>query len=454
MIPIVSPEEMAAIDAAAPEPVEVLIGRAGGAVARAAVQLLGGTYGRRVVVLAGKGNNGNDGREAGRRLRRRGVRVLEVDALAAPSELPAADLVIDAAFGTGFRGAWRAPDTVAPVLAVDIPSGVDGLSGAVSERVMTAVRTVTFAALKPGLLLPPGRGHVGEIEVADIGLDVSGATAWLLTDDDVAAIVPPRAIDAHKWKAAVWIAAGSPGMTGAAHLSARGAQRAGAGYVRLGTPGVAHDEAAPQEVVGFALPSERWASRVLADLRRFHALVVGPGLGRSDSAVSDVLALVDSAEVPVVVDGDGLFAVARRPEVARARSHPLVLTPHDGEFEALTGRPPGADRLAAARALASDLGCVVLLKGSATVVADGTGRVLVADQGSPRLATAGTGDVLSGIIGAFLARGVPALEAAAAGAFVHGRAGNLGWPDGLVAGDLPDLVPVVLDSLHVPPLEA
>ncbi|HMK13356.1 MAG TPA: NAD(P)H-hydrate epimerase, partial [Acidimicrobiales bacterium] len=263
MIPVVSPEEMAAIDAAAPEPVEVLIGRAGGVVARAAVQLLGGTYGRRVVVLAGKGNNGNDGREAARRLRRRGVRVIEVDAHDAPPALPAADLVIDAAFGTGFRGAWRAPDSSSPVLAVDIPSGVDGLTGAVSERVMTAVRTVTFAALKPGLLLPPGSEHVGEVEVADIGLDASRTAAWLLTDEDVAAIVPPRAVDTHKWKAAVWIAAGSAGMTGAAHLSARGAQRAGAGYVRLGTPGVAHDEAAPQEVVGFALPSERWASRVL-----------------------------------------------------------------------------------------------------------------------------------------------------------------------------------------------
>ena len=448
MIPIVTPAEMASIDAAAPEPVEVLIGRAGAAVARAAIEMLGGTYGRRVVVLAGKGNNGNDGRDAARRLRRRGVRVAEVDAHDAPPELPRADLVIDAAFGTGFRGSWRAPDVSAPVLAVDIPSGVDGLTGAVSERVLAAERTVTFAALKPGLLLGRGRELAGEIELVDIGLDVSTASAWLVTDDDVAAVLPPRSADAHKWKAAVWIAAGSPGMTGAAHLSARGAQRAGAGYVRLGTPGVAHDERAPEEVVGHPLGQTGWAREVLGDLGRFRALVVGPGLGREPATLDEVVALVDSAPIPMVLDGDGLHAVPENPAIARDRAWPLVLTPHDGEYEALAGHPPQADRLEAARTLARDLRAVVLLKGSATVIADETGRVLVADEGDPRLATAGTGDVLSGIIGAFLARGVPALEAAATGAFVHGRAGTLGWADGLVAGDLPDLVPAVLDLLE------
>ena len=448
MIPIVTPTEMAAIDAAAPEPVEVLIGRAGAAVARAAIEMLGGTYGRRVVVLAGKGNNGNDGRDAARRLRRRGVRVTEVDALDAPGTLPSADLVIDAAFGTGFRGEWRAPETAAPVLAVDIPSGVDGLTGVVSDRVLGAERTVTFAALKPGLLLPPGTELTGEIEVVDIGLDTSGATASLLTEDDVAELIPERPLETHKWKAAVWIAAGSPGMTGAAHLAARAAQRAGAGYVRLGTPGVDHDPGAPEEVVGHPLSSSGWGREVLSDLGRFRSLVMGPGLGREATTLDEIVDVLASAPIPVVLDGDGLHAVTQSRPVVRDRPWPLVLTPHEGEYEAIIGAAPDADRFEAARALARDLGCVVLLKGSTTVVADETGRVLVATEGGPRLATAGTGDVLSGIIGAFLARGVPPLEAAAAGAFVHGRAGNLGWPDGLVAGDLPDFVPAVLDSLH------
>src|SRR5262245_61094349 len=165
MIPIVTPTEMAAIDAAAPEPVDVLIGRAGHAVARAAIDLLGGTYGRRVVVLAGKGNNGNDGRDAARRLARRGVRAQVMDAPSLPDRLPPCDLVIDAAYGTGFHGEWHAPDPGdAPVLAVDIPSGVDGVTGEAHGRVLPAVRTVSFAALKPGLVLEPGASLCGDVE--------------------------------------------------------------------------------------------------------------------------------------------------------------------------------------------------------------------------------------------------------------------------------------------------
>jgi NAD(P)H-hydrate repair Nnr-like enzyme with NAD(P)H-hydrate epimerase domain len=170
---VLTPEQMAAVDAATPEPVEVLIGRAGAAVARHAIDLLGGSYGRRVVVVAGKGNNGNDGREAARRLEARGVRVRVVDAAGAPARLDPADLVVDAAYGTGFHGTYVPPDPAgAPVLAVDIPSGVDGLTGAVTGGALPAVRTVTFAALKPGLLFHPGRALAGEAVVADIGLDV------------------------------------------------------------------------------------------------------------------------------------------------------------------------------------------------------------------------------------------------------------------------------------------
>ena len=173
MIPVLTPAEMAAVDAAAPEPVEVLIERAGAAVAREALRLLGGAYGRRVVVLAGKGNNGADGRSAARRLERRGVRVEVIDALGAPARLPGADLVVDAAYGTGFRGAYDAPEAGGtPVLAVDIPSGVDGTTGEAAGLVLAATRTVTFAALKPGLLFDPGRSLSGDVVVADIGLDV------------------------------------------------------------------------------------------------------------------------------------------------------------------------------------------------------------------------------------------------------------------------------------------
>ena len=444
MIPIVTPEEMRALDAAAPEPVETLVARAGGAVARAAVDLLGGTYGRRVVVVAGKGNNGADGREAARRLRRLGVRVTVVSA-ADPGTVPSGDLVIDAAYGTGFRGSWSIPDLGdVPVLAVDIPSGVDGLTGEAGEA-LAARRTVTFAALKPGLILGRGRELAGEVTVADIGLDASvSAHAFLVTDADVAGWLPERSPEAHKWQTAVCVVAGSPGMTGAASLAAGGAQRAGAGYVRLSTPGGTAGEGAPVEVVHTSLPAAGWADDVLADLDRFHAVVVGPGLGRDATAAAEVRRLVGAARIPMVVDGDGLAALGKRPE---GLSPGIVLTPHDGEYARLTGQRPGPDRLDAARRLAAATGATVLLKGSTTVVARPGGEALVTTTGSPQLATAGTGDVLSGVIAALAAGGLDPALAAAAGAHLHGRAAGLGWPRGLVAGDLVDLLPPAFDHL-------
>lgn len=444
-----TPEEMGAIDAAAPEPVEVLIGRAGSAVARAAVAMLGGTYGRRVVVVAGKGNNGNDGRDAARRLRRRGVRVEIVDATDPPATLPPADLVVDAAFGTGFRGAWTAPMTDAPVLAVDIPSGVDGLTGAVGGTTLLAVRTVTFAALKPGLVLVPGALLAGEIEVADIGLDVSSARTHLLEAADVVDHLPRRAPTGHKWQAAVRVVAGSAGMTGAAHLTAAAALRAGAGYVTLSGPGVDDDPAAPTEVVRRPLPASGWAETVLVDADRYAVLAVGPGLGLGEVTAAEVRALVAAWPGPLVVDGDGLTALGDdAAAVTAGRSVPAVLTPHEGEFARLAGTSLGPDRIAAVRALAASTGAVVLLKGPATIAADPDGAVLVSTTGDARLATAGTGDVLTGVVAAFLAGGAPPLPAAAAAAFVHGRAGTVGWRHGLVASDLVDRLPIVLDQLQ------
>ena len=449
MIPIVTPEEMGAIDAAAPESVEVLIGRAGAAVARAVVDLLGGTYGRRVVVLAGKGNNGNDGRDAARRLRRRGMRVHVIDAADLPEALPACDLVIDAAYGTGFRGEWTPPTVPAPVLAVDIPSGVDGLTGQMPGGALTAARTVTFAALKPGLLLPPGADRAGQVDVADIGLDVSGARAHVVEGADVAAWLPRRATAGHKWQAAVRVVAGSPGMTGAAHLTSAAAFRAGAGYVTLSSPGVDHDPMAPTEVVGRPLPSAGWDQAVLDDARRHGALAVGPGLGTGPEAVAAVRAVVAGWPGALVVDGDGLTALGQTvADVTASRSVPAVLTPHEGEFARLAGGPPDDDRIAAVRSLAATSGSVVLLKGPATVVAAPDGTVLITTTGDARLATAGTGDVLTGVIAALLAGGLEPLRAAAAGAFLHGRAGAVGWRHGLVASDLLDQLPIVIDPLQ------
>ncbi|MCC6436452.1 MAG: bifunctional ADP-dependent NAD(P)H-hydrate dehydratase/NAD(P)H-hydrate epimerase, partial [Acidimicrobiales bacterium] len=298
MIPIVTPEEMRAIDAEAPEPVDALIERAGAATARAALRLLGQGYGKRVLVVAGKGNNGNDGRSAARRLARRGVRVTVVapgGGLGGRTGTGGRfDLVVDAAFGTGLRGGWSPPDVGAvPVLAVDIPSGVDGLTGEVhgEERpaVLAAMATVTFAALKPGLVLHPGRGWAGAVEVADIGLDCSRARAWQVTGADVAAWVPARPVDTHKWRAAVWAIAGSPSMPGASHLCVRAALRGGAGYVRLSSPGLSGSPGAPTEAVYSPLqvPEHGWAAEAVRDAGRFGAVVLGPGLGRSAAGAAE-----------------------------------------------------------------------------------------------------------------------------------------------------------------------
>jgi NAD(P)H-hydrate epimerase len=447
VIPVVTPAEMAAVDAAASEPVEVLIERAGAAVARAALGLLRGAYGRRVVVVAGKGNNGNDGRAAARRLAARGVAVLLIDAKSASELLPEADLVVDAAYGTGFRGDYDAPAPGgAPVLAVDIPSGVDGLTGAAGDGAVRAVATVTFAALKPGLLLQPGRSRAGVVTVADIGLDVSGARAHVVDRADVAVWLPARPAESHKWKAAVWLVAGSPGMTGAATLAARGAQRGGAGYVRASVPGGEPGGHMPVEVVQTHLPASGWAAEVCEGLGRFKAAVVGPGLG-ADVSAADVRALVTGAPVPVVVDGDALTALGR--VEGPLGGHAPVLTPHDGEFERLTGAAPGADRFEAVRALAATAGCVVLLKGPTTIVAAPTGEALVTLAEDARLATAGTGDVLSGVIAALCAGGLAPFRAAAAGAFLHERAATLGFARGLVAGDVADLLPSAIETLEV-----
>jgi len=457
MIPVLSPDEMAGVDRQATETVEVLMGRAGAAVARRARQLLGGTYGKRVVVVAGKGNNGGDGRAAAARLSDGGARVdvLEAGALRPGERLPAADLVIDAAYGTGLQRAYYPPDPgVTPVLAVDIPSGLSGLTGEVvgDGAVMRAVATVTFASYKPGLLVGQGRVLAGQVQVADIGVGSlvdKTARCWLVEDSDVRALVVRRPHEAHKWQTAVHVVAGSPGMTGAPWLVSRGALRAGAGYVRLSMPGVGPSALPPSELVHAPVPAVGWHDQVLESLERVKALVVGPGLGpgpasgTGPSLEEEVGLLLARAQVPAVVDADGLNALGtlgRVAEVTRQRAEATVITPHVGELTRLAGQPPGPDRLHAARSAAALSGAIVLLKGSTSVIAAPDGRVLIAASGGPRLATAGTGDVLSGVVGAFIARGVPAFEAAALAAHVHGRAAGRGFGEGLVAGDVPDLV--------------
>ena len=463
MIPVITPAQARAADAASGVPVADLVERAGAAVARVALQMLGGTYGRRVVVLAGPGMNGADGRTAARLLARRGVwvRVIDlpggadgsaptgIDDLVGRARGPV-DLVIDAVFGTGVRDAWDAPDVGdVPVLAVDLPSGLDPMTGE-ADSVIPATRTVTFQALKPGLLLGDGPDVAGVVTVADIGLDIGIPHAELVDGDDVASWIIPRPRTADKWSAAVRVVAGSPGMLGAATLAAGSALRSGSGMVRLSSIGAVAP--APIEAVHQPLAGESWSEIVLEDLHRFAALVIGPGLGRAGSTPAEVASTVFRSGLPVVVDGDGLFALTWNPHGAptslRQREPATVLTPHDGEYRTLTGDAPSADRIAAANRLVADTGAIVVLKGPTTVIASPDGRTRLVDTGDQRLATAGTGDVLAGMIGAFLARGLPAARAAAAAAWVHGRAVRSLPPVGVTASDVLGAIGAVIADLE------
>ncbi|MCY4422796.1 MAG: hypothetical protein OXC06_06975 [Acidimicrobiaceae bacterium] len=447
MIPVVTPGRMAEIDAAAPESVDVLIERAGATVARAAVEMMGGRYGRRAVVLAGPGNNGADGRAAAGRLRRRGVRVGVWSVSDAPETLPAADLYIDAAFGTGLSRPYTPPQRGrpdAPVLAVDIPSGLHGVTGEVlGGPVWDARRTVTFAALKPGLLFGEGPAACGHSTVADIGLAVGADdvdACALMTDADVEAL-PAGTGATHKWHAAALVVAGSPGMGGAASLACSAALRSGARMVHLNAPASA-GAAAPVEAVRAEPP-------LAVEATRFGVCAAGPGLGTDQEAakrLADGLAL----GLPTVVDADGLRllhdpAVAAVLDRRNRGSVPTVLTPHDAELEALVTARPGPDRIAAARNAAARLGAVVLLKGGPTVVADPRGRARIVSSGDARLATAGTGDVLAGMVAGRLAAFGPErlLDRVAEAAHLHGRAAAAVGGARLMAGDLLDALRAV-----------
>jgi NAD(P)H-hydrate epimerase len=487
MEPVLTPEAMGAADAravAAGTPVPVLMERAGRAVAWTVRRALPGTYGRRVVLVCGKGNNGGDGLVAARVLRSWGVRtsVFElaagIDRRRCARAIAAADVVVDAMYGTGFRGtldgdaAWvveQLSSFAGEVVAVDIPSGVDGLTGTEWGPVVQATRTVTFAARKPGLVFEPGRSRAGEITVADIGIAVDGLAdpIGLVDAADVRAWLPARAPDAHKWQSGTLVVGGSGGMTGAPMLVSHAAMRAGAGIVWCALPGAdAARRASGGEVITKGLPADgagflaRGAvENLLADVGRFASVALGPGLGGAgDPDLQFVVrTVVAEARPPLVLDADGLNALAGDFTALRSRSTrgaPAVLTPHAGEYQRLMGAPVGGDRLAAARALAERSGAVVLLKGPGTVVASPVGEVALNPTGSAALATAGSGDVLTGIIAGFLARGVDAFRAAAAGAWVHGRtADRRVETDGpaLLAGDVVAGLGRTLQELGVQP---
>ena len=412
---------------------DALVAAAGMAVALEAQAMLGSCYGARVGVLVGPGLNGGDGRVAAAWLTSRGAKVDVIEVAHQPERLAGYALVIDAAFGLGASRPYVAPGIQAGtlVLAVDLPSGVEADTGEVLGSPLHADVTLTLGAVKPGLLSGPGTEFVGELHFAGLGI-VKEFDDALLEDRDLLGLIEQGTSD-HKWTHALQVFAGSSLMPGAADLVVRGALSAGASMIRLSSRGdIAPLVDLPPEVVHAADGTIE---------RRCRCVVAGPGLG--DGATQWLGGPLGDVDVPVVLDADGLerSLIAQR----RGDGPPWVLTPHDGEFERLTGAPVGTNRFEAVRSLARATGCVVLLKGPTTIIADPNGRLRVVRSGTPALATAGSGDVLSGMIGATIARGHDPLNAAALAAHLHGRAGAELAPYAR-ASQIPD---AVTDILHL-----
>jgi hydroxyethylthiazole kinase-like uncharacterized protein yjeF len=390
-------------------------------------------------------------------------------------ELERADVTIDAIFGTGFRGIpedeWAdaiagVNASLAPVVAVDIPSGVNGATGAVEGDAVRADLTVTFGAAKVGAVVLPGAEFAGVVRVADIGFpeDLVRPDTFLVEPDDVAAVLPERSIDTHKRATGVLlVVAGSRGMTGAVRLIAEGAGRIGAGLIQVAVPqgilAIVQTELVETTFLPLRETSEGAIGAasldiVLERLEGVDALAIGPGLSTDGETAGFVRELVRACPVPFVLDADGLNAFAGRADDLADRKAEAVLTPHAGEFTRLCGvsaRELADDRLRHVRALAATTGAVTLLKGSRTLVVTSDGIVRVNPTGGPVLATAGSGDVLTGVIGGLLARGLDPADAASAGAYVHGLAGVLAGRslgEGTLASDVAAYLPEAVNRVR------
>jgi ADP-dependent NAD(P)H-hydrate dehydratase / NAD(P)H-hydrate epimerase len=487
--PLYTAEEMRAAEAAYPGPTLELMERAGESVAEEILSRY--PEARRVAVWCGTGANGGDGLVVATELLRAGrepaVRLLgpeekisgdaaavlaRAKAAGVPfvSEPGPADLAVDALFGTGFAGTPR-PDAAAaivelgaasvPVVSVDLPSGVDASSGKVAGAAVSARVTVTFHAPKVGHVIAPGRFHAGDVVVADIGLEGVSTTIRRATPE-LLGMVPSRTERDNKYTAgSVLVVGGSRGLTGAPSLSSEAALRAGAGIVTACVPASLNlvFEQRLVEVMTRPCPDEEGAltpdaaDEILAAAERADAVALGPGLGRNEATRALVGLLLDRLDKQVVLDADGLWALAGHLDWVFSREAPTVLTPHAGELARLLGRPSSwvaANRLEAVLSGADDTGAVVLLKGADTLVAAPGKSPLVADLGTPGLATAGSGDVLTGVVAAFLAKGLEGSLAATAAAAACGVASRIAaerhGQAGMIARDVIDALSPALSA--------
>jgi ADP-dependent NAD(P)H-hydrate dehydratase / NAD(P)H-hydrate epimerase len=444
--PLLTAEETRRAEEAHQGPLEELMERAGAAVAEVVLRQFPGS----VTVVCGKGNNGGDGKVCARVLEEAGREVHLVDGV---GDLGEPDVIVDALLGIGLRDAPREDAARMielinangrPVVAVDVPSGVNASTGEVPGVAVRATLTVTFGAAKVGLAIAPGLFHAGSVHIAPIGLRPREHEHALVPASALLE-VPRKHTGSTKYTAgSVLVVGGSRGLTGAPMLAALAAFRADAGYVAVAAPESVLPvlETSLLEVVKRPLPEDtsgrllpRSADAILEAAEKASAVAIGPGMGRSDGTVELVRILLEQLDLPVVLDADGLWELE-----PFARSAPTVLTPHAGELARLLGSDAQhieRHRLDAVRRAASRFGCIVLLKGADTLVASPREGVLVASYGTPALATAGSGDVLTGIVAAFLAKGMDARLAAGTAAVAHGVAAALVEPQpGTIASDL------------------
>ena len=444
--PLLTADETRAAEEAHQGSLEELMERAGAAVAETVLRQFPG----RVTVVCGKGNNGGDGKVCARVLREAGREVILVEGV---GDLGDPDVIVDALLGIGLREApredaarmiERVNAVGRPVVAVDVPSGVNASTGEVPGAAVRATTTVTFGAAKVGLAISPGRAHAGSVMVAPLGLRPR-AHEHALVPASALLEVPRKQADSTKYRAgSVLVVGGSRGLTGAPMLAALAAFRADAGYVAVAAPESSLPvlEARLLEVVKRPLPEDsagrllpRAADAILEAAEKADAVAIGPGLGRSDGTVELVRILLERLVCPVVLDADALWEL--EPFV---RTAPTVLTPHTGELAHLLGATSAEidlHRLESVRRAASRFASVVLLKGADTLVAAPREGVLVASYGTPALATAGSGDVLTGVVACFLAKGMDPKLGAATAAVAHGVAAELVEPQrGVIASDL------------------
>lgn len=489
----------------------ILMENAGIAVAQQAMKVLNNKPSKKVVILCGVGNNGGDGFVAARHLRNKGI-PLDVFILGEPARIKGDartnydillklgvsityieeekdvtafekalvndSIIIDGIFGTGLHREVEGiikeviittNNSGKEVIAIDIPSGVNGNDGKINGVAIQAAKTITFQLPKLGNILYPGRAYCGELMIKDIGIPQEAINSvqtkiQLITEDDITGILPQRRPDTHKGTyGKAFIIAGSPGMTGAAILASKAALRCGGGIVKVAVPQAQMDILENKSIEAISVSLEDLQGNKKEFIERLQTedtVAIGPGCGQSDAFFDTLGTVINNTTVPIVIDADGLNVLAKNLNILKNSKAPCIITPHPGEMARLTGlsiEVINKERIKVTKDFSEKWGVITLLKGAATVIADPEGNVYINTTGNPGMATAGSGDVLTGMITGFLAQGISPIKATIIAAYLHGKAGDRGSVKlgqySLMAGDIIKEIPCLIKEVLAEPLK-